>query len=100
MRALFSYGVAFLILVLGGAWLATGSVVMGGNGPGNGERPIISVIEGEVAPHGKYPEHSAALLPIAKRILALPHVEIASPGVHDLERPLQRSGHGGCFAGG
>ena len=47
MRALFSYGVAFLILVLAGAWLATGTLVMGGNGPGNGERPIISVIEGE-----------------------------------------------------
>jgi len=47
MRALFSYGVAFLIIVLGGAWLATGTLVMGGNGPGNGERPIISVIEGE-----------------------------------------------------
>ncbi len=47
MRALFSYGVAFLIMVLAGAWLATGTLVMGGNGPGNGERPIISVIEGE-----------------------------------------------------
>ena len=47
MRALFSYGVAFLILVLAGAWLATGSLVMGGNGPGNGERPMISVIEGK-----------------------------------------------------
>ena len=47
MRALFSYGVAFLIIVLGGAWLATGTLVMGGNGPGNGERPMISVIEGE-----------------------------------------------------
>lgn len=47
MRALFSYGVAFLILVLAGAWLATGTLVMGGNGPGNGERPIVAVIEGE-----------------------------------------------------
>lgn len=47
MRALFSYGVAFLIMVLGGAWLATGTLVVGGNGPGNGERPMISVIEGE-----------------------------------------------------
>ena len=47
MRALFSYGIAFLILVLAGAWLATGTLVMGGNGPGKGERPIISVIEGE-----------------------------------------------------
>ena len=47
MRALFSYGIALVILVLTGAWLATGTLVMGGNGPGNGERPIISVIEGE-----------------------------------------------------
>ena len=47
MRAYFSYGVAFLILVLAGLWLSTGTLVMGGNGPGNGERPIISVIEGE-----------------------------------------------------
>ncbi|RZA12769.1 MAG: hypothetical protein EOP02_29660, partial [Proteobacteria bacterium] len=47
MRALFSYGVAFLIMVLAGAWLATGTLVMGGNGPGKGERPMISVIEGE-----------------------------------------------------
>nr|WP_295892156.1 efflux RND transporter periplasmic adaptor subunit [uncultured Devosia sp.] len=47
MRALFSYGVAFLILVLAGIWLSTGTLVMGGNGPGKGERPIISVIEGD-----------------------------------------------------
>ncbi|WP_240232972.1 efflux RND transporter periplasmic adaptor subunit [Devosia lacusdianchii] len=47
MRALYSYGVAFLILVLAGVWLASGTLVMGGNGPGNGERPIVSVLEGE-----------------------------------------------------
>lgn len=47
MRALFSYGVALVILVLAGAWLATGTLVIGGNGPGNGEQPLISVIEGE-----------------------------------------------------
>ena len=47
MRALFSYGIAFLILILAGAWLATGTLVMGGNGPGEGERPIVSVLEGE-----------------------------------------------------
>ncbi|MBU1336523.1 MAG: efflux RND transporter periplasmic adaptor subunit [Devosia sp.] len=47
MRALYSYGVAFLILVVAGAWFVTGTLVMGGNGPGNGERPLISVIEGE-----------------------------------------------------
>lgn len=46
MRALFSYGVALLILIGIGGWLATGTLVVGGNGPGNGEKPIISVIEG------------------------------------------------------
>ena len=47
MRALYSYGIAFVILALAGVWFATGTLVMGGNGPGNGERAIITVIEGE-----------------------------------------------------
>lgn len=47
MRALYSYGLAFFILLLAGGWLATGTLVQGGNGPGKGEKPIISVIEGE-----------------------------------------------------
>ena len=47
MRAMFSYGLAFAILLLAGGWLATGSLVQGGQGPGNGERPIVSVLEGE-----------------------------------------------------
>lgn len=55
MRALFSYGLALLILLGAGTWLATGTLVQGGNGPGNGEKPIISVIEGQ--DHG--PIHNA-----------------------------------------
>lgn len=47
MRAMFSYGVALVMLVVVGLWLATGSLVIGGNGPGNGERPIVSVLEGK-----------------------------------------------------
>ena len=47
MRALFSYGVALLLLIGIGGWLATGTLVVGGSGPGNGEKPIISVIEGQ-----------------------------------------------------
>ncbi len=47
MRAWFSYGLAFTILLLAGAWLATGTLVIGGQGPGNGEKPIVSVIEGQ-----------------------------------------------------
>jgi len=47
MRALFSYGLAFAILLLAALWFATGTLVQGGQGPGKGERPIVSVIEGE-----------------------------------------------------
>lgn len=47
MRALFSYGIALCILLVAGAWLATGTLVIGGNGPGKGERPVLAVIEGE-----------------------------------------------------
>ncbi|WIY53750.1 efflux RND transporter periplasmic adaptor subunit [Devosia sp. YIM 151766] len=47
MRAMFSYGLALVILLLAGAWMATGTLVHGGHGPGKGEKPLISVIEGE-----------------------------------------------------
>ncbi|QYO78012.1 efflux RND transporter periplasmic adaptor subunit [Devosia salina] len=47
MRAMLSYGLAFGILLLAGGWLATGTLVQGGQGPGKGEKPIISAIEGE-----------------------------------------------------
>jgi multidrug efflux system membrane fusion protein len=59
MRAIYSYGVA-LIIVLGLAvWMASGILVTGGQGPGNGERAIIPiggesgehVEEGGVDPH-------------------------------------------------
>jgi multidrug efflux system membrane fusion protein len=50
MRAIYSYGVA-LIIVLGLAvWLATGTLVTGGKGPGNGEKPVVSVIEKDGGP--------------------------------------------------
>lgn len=64
MRAIYSYGVAGLIVVGAAAWLATGTFVAGGNGPGNGEKPIIGILtndetatapvhhaEGSVDPH-------------------------------------------------
>ncbi len=71
MRALYSYGVAAVIVVAGAAWLATGTLVTGGNGPGNGERPIISLIDkdaevaenthhGDVDPHQTIAERVAA----------------------------------------
>src|SRR5687767_10054677 len=47
MRAFVSYGLALLIIALGAVWLGTGTFVRGGQGPGNGETPIVSLIEGE-----------------------------------------------------
>ncbi len=45
----------------------------------------ISVIQGEVAANGIYPKVSPDLEPIARKIFALPHVEIAS---HSLSHPF------------
>ncbi len=45
MRALFSYGAAGVIVLLFAVWLATGTYVAGGHGPGEGERPIIAIFE-------------------------------------------------------
>src|SRR5688572_26063607 len=62
MRAMVSYGVAGALLLVGAIWLGTGTFVAGGNGPGNGERPLIPMLhaeaegaehhaEGEIDPH-------------------------------------------------
>lgn len=55
MRAIYSYGVAGLIVIGVGAWLSTGTFVAGGNGPGNGERPIVALLDKD-AEH-QAPEH-------------------------------------------
>jgi len=47
MRAIYSYGVAGIILVAGAVWLGSGVFVNGGNGPGNGETPIVALVSGE-----------------------------------------------------
>ncbi len=50
MRAIYSYGAAALIVLLFAGWLATGTFVRGGQGAGNGERPIIALFEEEGGP--------------------------------------------------
>lgn len=57
MRAVYSYGIAGIIVLALGAWLATGTFVAGGNGPGKGERPIIALVQGE---EGAATEHHVA----------------------------------------
>lgn len=50
MRAIYSYGVAGVITLVAAAWLGTGTLVIGGNGPGNGETAIVSFIEKDGGP--------------------------------------------------
>lgn len=44
-RALFSYGVAGLLVIGGALWLGSGTLVAGGKGPGKGETPIIALVD-------------------------------------------------------
>jgi multidrug efflux system membrane fusion protein len=45
MRAIYSYGVALVIVLVLAVWLATGTLINGGHGPGAGEKPVVSLIE-------------------------------------------------------
>lgn len=69
MRAFISYGVAGGIVILGALWLGSGTYVNGGNGPGNGEKPIIAFFDKDA----KGEEHHVAgevdpKLTIAERV--------------------------------
>ncbi len=50
MRAIYSYGVALIIVLVLAVWMASGTLVTGGKGPGNGERPIVSLVEEDGGP--------------------------------------------------
>jgi multidrug efflux system membrane fusion protein len=50
MRAIYSYGVALIIVLVLAVWMASGILVTGGQGPGNGERNIVSLIEQDGGP--------------------------------------------------
>jgi multidrug efflux system membrane fusion protein len=91
MRALYSYGVALLILVIAGLWFATGTLVMGGNGPGKGERPLISVIEGdEHGPIATQLENAGLLAQHETNHAADPNLTIAQRNEQELGTTTQR----------
>ncbi len=50
MRAYVSYAVAGVIILIIAVWLGTGTLIQGGKGPGEGERPVISLLEPEGGP--------------------------------------------------
>ena len=45
MRAIYSYGIALVIVLVLAVWLGTGILVQGGKGPGKGEKPVVSLSE-------------------------------------------------------
>ncbi len=50
MRAIWSYGVALLILVIIAIWMGTGTIINGGLGPEDGERPVVTLVEPDGGP--------------------------------------------------
>lgn len=45
MRAIWSYAIALLIIIVIAVWMGTGYIVQGGQGPGKGIRPAVSLVE-------------------------------------------------------
>ena len=90
MRFLKSFGLSFIILAIAAAWMATGSLVMGGQGPGNGEHSIVGIIEGE--------EHGPLSTSLSEAGLLVEHpaeeAELAAMTV--AERVAQASGEDGA----
>ena len=78
MRAIYSYGVAAVIVVAGAAWLATGTLVTGGNGPGNGERPIMSLIDKDAKVAENTHHEAGGIDPVAPADLAREALDIAN----------------------
>ncbi|RYE11448.1 MAG: efflux RND transporter periplasmic adaptor subunit [Hyphomicrobiales bacterium] len=50
MRAIFSYGIALVIVLVLAVWMASGILVTGGKGPGNGETPLVALVEKDGGP--------------------------------------------------
>lgn len=70
MRAFMSYGIALVIIVIIAVWMSTGTLVIGGSGPGEGEKPIISVFEdngGHAATESGASDPNSPALSIAER---------------------------------
>ncbi|HEY4201673.1 MAG TPA: efflux RND transporter periplasmic adaptor subunit [Devosiaceae bacterium] len=78
MRALFSYGVAAILVLIAAIWLGTGSLIQGGQGPGKGERQIVSLVEGkEDGPVKTALQNSGVLATPVKEETVDPHLTIA-----------------------
>ena len=50
MRALKSYGIALVLVLVAAGWLVTGTLIRGGLGPVEGEKSVVSVLEKDGGP--------------------------------------------------
>ncbi len=53
MKFITSYGVAFVLILLIGGWLVSGTLIQGGKGPDEGEKSIISMFNDDRESSGK-----------------------------------------------
>jgi len=58
MRALKSYGIALVLVLMAASWLATGTLVRGGLGPVEGEKSVVSALEKDGGPITNMVEYS------------------------------------------
>jgi len=84
MRAVYSYGIAGLIILVLAAWMFSGTLVIGGRGPGNGEQPLISLIDDDKGSMSKSLEESG--------LMAHPEHGEVDPHLTIAERVAQTSG--------
>ncbi len=93
MRFLRSYGVALLILLLVAGWLASGTLIEGGNGPGNGERPMVEVLGLQEEPAQDTETAEAEEQPAAEQETEqLQSVRIAEYSVRDMPIEVELRG--------
>lgn len=78
MKFIKSYGLAVLIVLGIGAWMITGTLIQGGRGAGEGERPIVDAIDGEGAPLRTAMESIGVIQPVDEAATA--QEEEAEPG--------------------
>ncbi|WP_196259106.1 efflux RND transporter periplasmic adaptor subunit [Pelagibacterium limicola] len=104
-RFLRSYGLALLIVAGIAAWMLTGTLIQGGRGPGEGERPMVDVVEGEggplrgllealglIAPEEEPEVAALTLAEEAEEQHALPLVRVAAFSAEDLPEIVQLRG--------
>jgi multidrug efflux system membrane fusion protein len=81
MRRFFSYGLALIIVVGLGLWLATGTLVTPGNGPGKGETTVVGALQGKEIPPKGETEGPDPSLSIAQREAATTGAQAAPRSV-------------------